>query len=160
VSIDKTSPEVEKAWEEYIKVRDAYNAALMSESPTAKAPAISYDCDTGTAPPHVTDRMQGVDCPDCEENNPHTHGPATPSYMTATAAALKCIKQAPLKPTALLWELQTYPYSYTEIQDAISSLLKSGDVVLTPDLFLVVAQIQPAHCTHNPEHTCGSDCER
>jgi len=40
-----------------------------------------------------------------------------------------------LKPTGLLGELGT-EYSYTDIQDALSDLLESGDVVLMPDLTL------------------------
>jgi hypothetical protein len=45
------------------------------------------------------------------------------------------IQQSPLKPTGLLGELGT-EYSYTDIQDALSDLLESGDVVLMPDLTL------------------------
>ena len=52
---------------------------------------------------------------------------------------LNRIKQSPLKPTALLSELQMSHYSYTEIQDALSGLPESRDVVLTTDLFLKVA---------------------
>jgi len=67
---------------------------------------------------------------------------ATATWMaTGRTAVLDRIKQSPLKPTGLLADLR-HQYSYTEIQDALSDLLEKGDVVLTPELFLKLAQPQ------------------
>lgn len=50
-------------------------------------------------------------------------------------AVLHRVQQSPLRPTQLLVDLGP-DYSYTQIQDAVSDLLESGDVVLTPSLVL------------------------
>jgi len=80
-----------------------------------------------------------VDLTELAEEGKIARIPCSPDPAFCTAAVLNRIKQSPLKPTALLSELQMDHYSYTEIQDALSGLLESRDVVLTTDLFLEVA---------------------
>ena len=50
-------------------------------------------------------------------------------------AVLRRVKKSPLKPTGLLADLGN-DYSYSEIQDALSNLLETGDVILTSHLIL------------------------
>jgi hypothetical protein len=50
-------------------------------------------------------------------------------------AVLTRIQESPLRPTGLLANFGA-EYSYSEIQDAISDLLETGDVILTSDLLL------------------------
>jgi transposase InsO family protein len=62
------------------------------------------------------------------------------TFPASREAVLRRIRRSPLKPTGLLSDLGS-DYSYTEIQDALSDLLESGDVILTSDLILKPAQI-------------------
>jgi len=54
-------------------------------------------------------------------------------------AVLRRIQHSSLKPTGLLTDLGK-DYSYTQIQDALSDLLESGDVILTSEL-----DLEPGH---------------
>ena len=53
----------------------------------------------------------------------------------AASAVLRRIQEGPIKPTGLLTSFKA-AFTYSDIQDALSDLLESGDVVLTPGLIL------------------------
>ncbi|MGD0630887.1 MAG: hypothetical protein ABR987_16280 [Terracidiphilus sp.] len=61
----------------------------------------------------------------------------------AARAVLTRIQKSPLRPTGLLTDFGA-EYSYSEIQDAVSDLLETGDVILTSDLLLQPTGLQEA----------------
>jgi len=68
------------------------------------------------------------------------------TFAVSRESVLSRIQESPLRPTGLL----TYfgADSYTEIQDALSDLLESGEVILTPDLLLKPAQLESSTENH------------
>lgn len=90
---------------EYLKTKGPADHKTLATKLKTKEPSIRRSCqqlfaehkleDGGSAHghkvwkisvlQHVTDRMQGVDCPSCEDSAPHTHGPikkSTPDKPT------------------------------------------------------------------------------